>query len=81
MSEVIGATALCRWKDTKETAELYFSFGSYDETTDTDGFGVYDGNVFFYCSEGELTKMVGNSGEDFEVIEILSYKEMEEASE
>ena len=50
----IGATALCKWVDTKEERELYFSFGEYEEATDTDGFGVYDGNVFFYTNEGEL---------------------------
>jgi hypothetical protein len=80
MSKRIGATALCRWKDTKETAELYFSFGEYDQATDTDGFGVYDGDVFFYCSEGELEKMIGNSGEDFEVIKVLYYNEREEVN-
>ena len=28
----IGATALCKWSDTKEKGEYYFSFGEYDET-------------------------------------------------
>lgn len=74
----IGATALCRWKDTKEEGEYYFSFGEYDEATETDGLGVSDGNVFFYCSEGELVGMVGGNSNDFQVLEILSYTEKEE---
>ena len=71
----IGATALCKWADTKEERELYFSFGQYDEVNDTDGFGVYDGNVFFYTNEEELLAMVGGRSEDFQVIEILNYNE------
>jgi len=74
----IGATALCRWADTKEEREYYFSFGEYDEATETDGFGVNDGNVFFYCSEGELLAMAGGDSNDFQVIEILNYTEREE---
>jgi hypothetical protein len=76
----IGATALCKWTDTKEERELYFSFGEYDEVTDTDGLGVYDGNVFFYTNEGELLAMVGGTSQDFEVIEILNYNETEEVA-
>jgi hypothetical protein len=76
----IGATALCKWVDTKEERELYFSFGEYEEATDTDGFGVYDGNVFFYTNEGELLAMVGGTSEDFQVIEILNYNETEEVA-
>jgi len=77
----IGATALCKWIDTKEERELYFSFGEYDEATDTDGFEVYDGNVFFYTNEEELLAMVGGTSEDFQVIEILHYNEtMEEVA-
>ena len=74
----IGATALCRWADTKEENELYFSFGAYDEATESDGFGVYDGNIFFYCSEEELVGMVGGDSNDFQVLQILSYEEKEE---
>lgn len=73
----IGATALCRWADTKEEREYYFSFGEYDEATETDGFGVIDGNVFYYCSEGELHSMVGKDSNDFQVIEITGYTERE----
>ena len=76
----IGATALCKWTDTKEERELYFSFGEYDEATDTDGLGVYDGNVFFYTNEGELLAMVGGASQDFQVIEILNYNETEEVA-
>lgn len=73
----IGATVLCRWADTKEENELYFSFGQYEEATETDSFGVYDGNVFFYTKEEELLGMVGGKSNDFEVIEILNYRESE----
>jgi hypothetical protein len=76
----IGATALCKWVDTEEERELYFSFGEYDEVTDTDGLGVYDGNVFFYTNEGELLTMVGGTSQDFQVIEILNYNEIEEVA-
>jgi hypothetical protein len=84
----IGATALCRWADNKEEREYYFSFGHYDEATESDGFGVDDGNIFFYCSEaeliamvgkdcseGELVAMVGGDSNDFQVLEILNYTE------
>jgi len=74
----IGATVLCKWADTKEEGEYYFSFGEYDEATETDNFGVNDGNVFFYCSEGELLAMVGGDSNDFQVIEILNYTQREE---
>jgi len=77
----IGATALCRWADTKEEREYYFSFGHYDEATESDGFGVDDGNVFFYCSEGELVAMVGGDSNDFQVLEILNYTEKGEGNE
>lgn len=77
----IGATALCRWTDTGEEGEYYFSFGEYDKEADTDNFGVYDGNIFFYCSEGELLAMVGKDGNDFQVKEILGYTEMEVAND
>ena len=52
----IGATALCKWADTKEEGEYYFSFGEYDEATETDNFGVNDGNVFFYCRNDNKIK-------------------------
>lgn len=73
----IGATALCRWADTREESELYFSFGEYNEATDTDSFGVYDGNVFFYTNEGELLSMIGGISNDFEVLKVLNYNERE----
>ena len=73
----IGATALCKWSDTKEEGEYYFSFGEYDETTETDNFGVNDEDVFFYCSEGELLAMVGGDSNDFQVIKILNYIQRE----
>ena len=73
-----GATALCRWLDTEEEREYYFSFGHYNEATGTDGLGISDDNVFFYCSEGELVAMVGGNSNDFQVLEILSYTEKEE---
>ena len=71
----IGATALCRWTHEEEEWEYYFSFGEYDPETEQDGFGVNDGDVFFYCSEGELLAMVGGDSKDFQVIKILYYKE------
>lgn len=75
----IGATALCKWADTQEEREYYFSFGEYDEVTESDSFGVDDGNIFWYCSEEELIAI--GEGNDFQVLEILSYTEKGEDNE
>jgi hypothetical protein len=71
----MGATALCKWVGEDDPIEYYFSFGEYDEETGQDTFGVNDDRIFFYCSEGDLLKMVGRESQEWEVVRIIEYAE------
>jgi hypothetical protein len=48
----LGAWALIEWTDTKEKVVRYFSFGQYNDKTETDTFGLEDDQIFYYA-EGE----------------------------
>lgn len=71
-----GAFIRAYWNDQTdktETFDAYVSFGTYDETTGKDSFGVNDDEIFFYFSgRDELERaMSQDSKEDFT---ILSYE-------
>ena len=60
-TEMIGGWATVRYIDEKEplSRDVYFSFGQYDEATESDTFGVWDETIFFYATgESELKEMM-----------------------
>jgi hypothetical protein len=69
----IGAWAIIQWNDTQAEDEVYISFGTWNENEwggEFDSLGNRDDEVFFYCEGGEeeLKSLVGNNGEDFNVL-------------
>jgi hypothetical protein len=55
MNKPIGALVTFAWVNTDPPVQdtAYFSFGTYDEVTETDSFGVPDTRVFYYVDGGE----------------------------
>jgi len=72
-TEMIGGWATVRYLDEKEplSRDVYFSFGQYDETNESDTFGVWDETIFFYATgENELKEMMEeNLLRDFVVLD------------
>jgi hypothetical protein len=53
----IGAHAVIQWIGQKEAQKAYISYGEWDETTDTDGFGVDDSQIFYYARPSEMESL------------------------
>lgn len=71
-TEMIGGWATVRYCDEVEPlGSVYFSFGQYDEATESDTFGVWDETIFFYATgENELKEMMEESSlRDFVVLD------------
>lgn len=57
---------------------LYFSFGEYEEGSDTDSYGIPDEAIFYYCERGEkelrelMEPVVGTDWYvlDYELVEV-----------
>jgi hypothetical protein len=69
----IGAWAIIQWYDSGIEDEVFISFGTWNENElggEVDSLGNRDDEVFFYCEDGEeeLKSLVGNNGEDFNVL-------------
>ena len=69
----IGAWAIIQWYDSGIEDEVFISFGTWNENEwggEFDSLGNKDDEVFFYCEDGEeeLKSLVGNNGEDFNVL-------------
>jgi hypothetical protein len=72
----IGASATVMWLDADGNPEdgtgysdVYFSFGTFDEDTDCDTYGVPDDRIFYYAyDEYDLDKLK-TSTFDFKVID------------
>jgi hypothetical protein len=69
----IGAWAIIQWYDSGIEDEVFISFGTWNENElggEFDSLGNRDDEVFFYCEDGEeeLKSLVGNNGEDFNVL-------------
>lgn len=62
-----GAIVSVKWLDNGEVEEnLIVSFGTYDEKTDTDGFGRRDEDVFYYAKDvDELCELMVSGNDDF----------------
>ena len=69
----IGAIATIQFDNEPEPIEgYYFSFGDYDEDTNSDSFGVNDHRVFYYAQgEADMIALSKPNGGDFV---ILSYE-------
>ena len=69
----IGAIATIQFDNEPEPIEgYYFSFGDYDEDTNSDSFGVNDHRVFYYAQgEADMVALSKPNGGDFV---ILSYE-------
>lgn len=68
MDKPIGANAEVHFDNDPEdyTVNCYFSFGEYNEDTDSDSFGVPDCKIFFYVeSEHDLKCYMVAGSEDF----------------
>lgn len=75
MSNPIGALVTFQWKDESAMQDTaYFSFGDYDDVSDTDSFGVPDDGIFYYVDGGEdgLKEMMNNP--DFPEYQIIKYE-------
>lgn len=73
MKTPIGAYAVIQYTGESEPVDgYYFSFGDYNEETNTDSFGVNDDRVFYYAQgEPDMVALSKPNGGDFVV---LSYE-------
>ena len=75
MTQPIGASVSIKWLDQLEFEPIdgaYISFGEYDEHKETDGHGVPDECVLYYCDdEADLKRLmdVDNTPSDFIVVD------------
>lgn len=55
MSKPIGALVKFEWVDTDPPVQdiAYFSFGDYDDVSETDSYGVPDTEIFYYVDGAE----------------------------
>lgn len=75
MSNPIGALVTFQWKDESAMQDTaYFSFGNYDDVSETDSFGVPDDTIFYYVDGGEdgLKEMMNNR--DLPEYQIIKYE-------
>ena len=79
MSECkIGAHAVIQWIGQEEAQKAYISYGEWDETTDTDGLGVDDSQIFYYARPSEMESL-----KEYELNRgwhIIEYMELQEVS-
>lgn len=68
MDKPLGAWALIEWVDTKEQATRYFSFGQYNDKTETDTFGLEDDLIFYYAEGESELKTLMIEPDQFKVI-------------
>ena len=70
-TNIIGVTAVVRWKDLPKGFPEYISLGEYIEEKETDNFGVNDLSIFYYA-EGfkELGELMTNSSNEWLIEEI-----------
>lgn len=64
----IGFYADVQFLGEDEALSRYFSFGEWDEDSDEDGYGVYDGNIFYYPSLDEVKSLEEYSYEGWTII-------------
>lgn len=68
----IGAWAEIAYIPEGDTLTVYFSFAGFVEEAETDGAGVSDDRIFYYCDDGEAElRQLMSSDQDFKV---LSYE-------
>lgn len=63
MNKPIGALVRFEWLDESAIQDkAYFSFGDYDDVSETDSFGIPDERIFYYVDGGEagLIEMMNN---------------------
>lgn len=75
---IIGAYATIQFNDEETPIEgVYFSFGSVEEDSDLDSFGVPDNAIFYYCDDiHELDRLKIKGNEDFIILTYeLEYRE------
>lgn len=69
--KAIGAETMAYYKDEgqEQAFSAYFSFGEYDEETETDNHGVPDFRIFFYVEgEEDMRSLSVPGAEDFVVL-------------
>lgn len=74
MKQPIGAWAEIAYIPEGDTISAYFSFAGLneDDEAETDGAGIPDDRIFYYCDEGEAEmRQLMDSDSDFKV---LSYE-------
>ena len=74
MSKPIGAVVKFEWVNTDPPVQdiAYFSFGDYDDVSESDSFDVPDEQIFFYVDGGEdglkaMMEVVGSA--EFKIID------------
>jgi len=75
---IIGAYATIQFNDEETPLEgAYFSFGSIDEDSETDSFGVPDNKIFYFCDDVyELNMLKVKGHENFIILSYeLEYRE------
>lgn len=76
MKDICGAHVtlkLLHDKTNEAVVERYFSFGEYDEDTETDSFGISDMDIYFYAQSVEELEELKQRHDHSEFV-ILDYE-------